>query len=258
MGATVVPALESSQRSGIRVIARAAAILGILKHYPNGLTLGEIAERVALPRSTVQRIVDALADEGFVIAASPKGGVRLGPTLMALGASSQMDVVKFSRPILEQIAKETGETVDLAILKGDKAVFVDQIAGTYRLGISGTGVAFPLNTSANGKALLAALPAATFNRLRSKMKLARMTRRSVQSWPKLEREIARVRKRGVAVDREETSEGVCAVGVAFEAPSGELAAISIPVPSQRFNAKQKKLAAVLTRYRATLQMPRRS
>lgn len=239
------------------MIARAAAILGVLKHHANGLTLGEIAERVGLPRSTVQRIVDALADEGFVIAASPKGGVRLGPTLMSLAASSQMDVVKYTRPVLERIAKETGETVDLAVLKADKAVFVDQIPGTYRLGISGTGVAFPLNTSANGKAMLAALPDGHFDKFRNRMKLAKMTRCSVQSWPKLEREIQRIRKQGVAFDREETTEGVCAVGVAFQAPTGELAAISIPVPSQRFAAKKEKLAQLLSRYGAMLQTPRK-
>lgn len=59
--------------SGVQVIARAAAILRSLKNESDGLSLGQIAERVGLPRSTVQRIVGALHAESLVIAAAPIG-----------------------------------------------------------------------------------------------------------------------------------------------------------------------------------------
>ena len=77
---------NSAPRSGVQVIARAAAVLRKLQDHPAGLTLGELAKLLKLPRSTVQRIVEALADENFVIAASPTRGVRLGPALLALAA----------------------------------------------------------------------------------------------------------------------------------------------------------------------------
>ena len=66
-------------KSQVQVIARAATILRALEEQPAGLSLGQIAQRVDLARSTVQRIVAALAAEKLLIAASPtKGSPRPG------------------------------------------------------------------------------------------------------------------------------------------------------------------------------------
>src|SRR5262245_13661452 len=79
------------EKSQIQVIARAGAILRALENEASGLSLGQIAQRVALARSTVQRIVAALAAEKLVIAASPLGRVRLGPVILRLAASVRSD-----------------------------------------------------------------------------------------------------------------------------------------------------------------------
>ena len=67
-----------NDKSQVQVIARAATILRALEEENAGLSLGQIAQRVNLARSTVQRIVAALETEKLVIAASPNGRVRLG------------------------------------------------------------------------------------------------------------------------------------------------------------------------------------
>ena len=91
------PAAEKSQ---VQVIARAAAILRALEDTPQGLSLGQIARKVLLARSTVQRIVAALEAEKLLIAASPNGRVRLGPALLRLAASVETDFVAIARPFL--------------------------------------------------------------------------------------------------------------------------------------------------------------
>ncbi len=58
---------SAPREAGIQSIARAAAVLRALERSPSGMSLGEIAAALDLPRSTVQRIVDALKDEGFLI-----------------------------------------------------------------------------------------------------------------------------------------------------------------------------------------------
>lgn len=236
----------SSERKSIQVISRAAAILRALEKNPDGMSLGEIAKLVGLPRSTVQRIVDALDGESLVIASSPTSRVRLGPALLSLAAATRFETVDLIRPTLEALAKETGETVDLAIADQDKVVFVDQVSGTHRLtAVSAIGVSFPLHCSANGKAVLAALDEAGLEKQRKRLRLARRTQNSITTWPRLEQELAQIRATGVAVDREENSPGICAVAAAVRSPTGELAAISIPVPAQRFAAKEKELADLL-------------
>jgi IclR family transcriptional regulator, acetate operon repressor len=240
-------------RLGVQVISRAADVLRALEGNDYGLSLGQLAKQLGLPRSTVQRIVAALDSENFVIAASPTARVRLGPALVRIARSVRFRIAEIARPYLEALSETTGETVDLAMLDGAKAVFVDQIQGPHRLSaVSAVGVSFPLHCTANGKAMLAALDADTYKRLKPQIQLARFTERSLRSWPALEAELARVRETGIAYDREEHALGISAVGTAIVGVEGEIAAISIPTPSVRFVEKEAELAAALLSCRASL------
>lgn len=246
---------EAREGGGIQVISRAVDILWALKENPAGLSLSEIAKRVDLPRSTVQRIVKALDQASLVISSSVSGGFRLGPLLLALAGSTRFEIISFLRPTLEVLARETSESVDLSVINQDRAVFVDQVTGTQRLtAVSAVGVAFPLHCSANGKAMLAALDDAAIVRLQKSLELTRRTARTITSWPDLLSDIGKIRASGVAVDREENSAGICAIATAFRGPKGELAAISIPVPIQRFTAREKELTAILKTHATRLQL----
>lgn len=241
-------------RQGIQVIARAAALLRALEHKPDGMSLGELAKAIALPRSTVQRIVDALDNEGLVIAASASSGVRLGPALLSLAAATRFHIAEAARDTLQALAADCGETVDLSIADQDKVVFIDQVAGRHRLSaVSAIGVSFPLHSSANGKAVLGAMGDDEIARLRRRIRLQPVTAHTITSWDRLEREIAAVRKYGVAFDHEENSAGISAVSMAIRGPGGEVAAISIPAPTARFQAARAKLEKSLRRHCGDLQ-----
>jgi DNA-binding IclR family transcriptional regulator len=233
---------------GVQVIARAATILRVLEDEGDGLSLGQIAQRVNLARSTVQRIVGALALEKFVIAASPNGRVRLGPAILRLAASARTDFVAEARPFLVRLSGELQETADLAVVKNDHLVFVDQVIGSQRLrAVSAVGETFPLYCTANGKAYLAELEAAAIERLIGS-NYQRRTPHTLTRLDDLLRDLKSVRKTGVAIDREEHTQGICAAGVVTRDPLGNILAISVPVPAQRFHAQQKH---ILDRLRAT-------
>jgi IclR family acetate operon transcriptional repressor len=244
----------SSERGGIQVIARAAAVLRALKDHPSGLSLGELAKLLKLPRSTIQRIVDALDQENLVIAASPTRGVRLGPALLALAAATRFEIAEIARPTLLELSRLCGETVDLSVLDGDKLVFVDQIAGVHRLRAeSAIGVSFSLHATAPGKAMLAAMPAVMLDNLQPRLKLLRLTANTITAWRVLEAELQQVRQLGLGADLEENSLGICALACALTLPNGEMAAISIPVPSQRFDAMRPQLTQLLLEHGTRLQ-----
>lgn len=240
---------ESPQRSkgrhSVQVIARAANVLRGLEGENEGLSLGQIAQRLGLARSTVQRIVDALSEEQFVIAASPTSGVRLGPALVRLAAAARVDFDQITRPLLAELSNEVGETVDLSVLKGSQAVFTDQVQGAHRLrAVSAVGEALPLHCSANGKALLSVIDEQKVEKL-LRLPLPRLTANTIVQRSELVKVIESVRRLGVAYDIEEHTEGICAVGTAFIDPIGRAVAISIPVPTTRFNSK--RLKGLLTR-----------
>lgn len=237
---------ESKQlkdRSGIQVIARATSILRVLKDDRDGLSLGQIARSVGLPRSTVQRIAGALVEEGLLTHDVGNGGLRLGPELALLGEAAKLDTEKRCRAVLSEITRETGETTDLAVQRGSSMVFLDQVAGIHRLRtVSSVGDVFPLATTANGRACLALMA-------------------DEEAWNLAEREGANlgrpvdknafitmlneIRVRGLAYDLEEHTSGIAAVGFAFEDASGARHAISVPVPATRFKTAQPSIEAVL-------------
>ena len=245
---------ESTSKGGIQVIARAVAVLHKLREHPEGLSLGELAKLLKLPRSTIQRIVEALDDENLVISASPTRGVRLGPALLSLAAATRFEISEVARPTLQEISLLSGETVDLSLLDGNKLVFVDQVVGGHRLKAeSGIGVSFSLHSTAPGKAMLAAMTDPEMLTLRPRMSFARMTPNTITTWAGLVDQIAVVRHSGIGADVEENSMGICAVAMALRLPSGEIAAISVPVPTQRFEAMRPTIEKLLLTHGGKLQ-----
>lgn len=249
------PRPGGADSSGIRVIARAADILFSLGRHPEGLSLREIARQVGLPRSTVQRIVSALEEANLVIAASAASGFRLGPAVTMLAASVRpFDIVSTARPLMQQLVGELGETVDLAIFAHGKAVVVDQISGTFPLlAVSAIGDSLPINGTASGKALLAALSPKELTLLREQTPLKPVTGKTTSDWEELEKELESVRETGLAFDHEEYLAGISAVATVLRGPSGELAAVSMPVPTERFDATGERLAKTLLERSQSLQ-----
>ncbi|HEY0920769.1 IclR family transcriptional regulator [Devosia sp.] len=231
-------------RGGIQVISRAAAVLRSLKGQREGLSLGQISEKVGLPRSTVQRIVGALQAEQLVIAATPDRGIRLGPELSSLAESARIDVVEILHPYLAELGERTGETIDLAVFRARRMVFVDQIPSAHRLrAVSSVGEAFPLTTTANGKACLA--------KLSDHQVLDLLQHEQPERFADVGRrqhfldEIAAVRAAKVAFDRDEHTDGISAIGASFFDLQGNLYAISIPTPSSRFARSEPKIVREL-------------
>jgi DNA-binding IclR family transcriptional regulator len=241
---------EPNDKSQVQVIARAAAILRALEDERHGLSLGEIAARANLARSTVQRIVAALETEKIVIAATPNGRVRLGPTILRLASSVRTDFVDIARPFIVALSRELRETVALSAVKKDHLVFIDQVIGSQRLRtVSAVGESFPLYCTANGKAYLAQCDAAAIEPLIGTTFLPR-TPNTLTRIDALLRELKAVRKQGIAFDREEHTLGICAAGVALRDSHGNYVAISVPVPTQRFHDHQ---AVIRDRLLATKQ-----
>ncbi len=230
-------------RSGIQVISRAARILRVLKDQPKGMSLGQIATEVELPRSTVQRIVNALQAERLLIANMMGAGVRLGPELGALAAAAQFNTAEQCRPVLLELTKATGETSDLSVLRGDKMIFIDQVTGTHRLRtISSVGEAFPLLTTANGRASLAQLPRAeAISRA-----LAEAARTNAEfDVDAFNRLLDTISEAGFAHDLDEHADGISAIGFAFADHAGEIHAISVPVPTSRFERQKTDIEAAI-------------
>ena len=235
---------EKPDKGGIQVIARAAAILRVLKVSPQGASLGEIAAHVDLPRSTVQRIVGALQAERMVIANPGGRGLRLGPEISALAGGMRHEMVEICRALLTMLAEKTGETADLSVMRGGGMVFLDQVSGrSHRLRtVSSVGEVFPLTTPANGRACLAAMP-----RDQAKALIAEEWRMAGVrgDMAALCQKLDQIAAKRLAYDLSEHTPGIAAIGFAFADRGGELYAISVPIPMTRLSEVRTKVEAAL-------------
>lgn len=243
---------KAQEKAGIGVISRAAAILRVLGDTPTGMSLGQIAGRVGLARSTVQRLTNALESEGLILSGTGAGRISLGPELIRLARQARPALMDRMRPYMEELSGKLGETVDFSIVQRDKIVFLDQVVGSERLlAVSHVGDAFPLHCSSVGKAYLATLADDEIRRLIGD-RYERRTPRTVTDLARLGAALEPIRQSGIGIDEEEHCEGICAVGIVFDAGARDWYGLSVPIPVGRFPAKRAQAEAFLKRTRAQL------
>jgi DNA-binding IclR family transcriptional regulator len=167
---------------------------------------------------------------------------RLGLRLVELGASvlRDLDLVDRARPYLERLASETGETVNLSVLQGAEALFVDKISSQRFLRtVTHVGARFPLHCTGVGKAMMAHLRDDKLEALLASEPLDRHTPATIVDPEKLKVHLNLVRTRGYAIDDEEFIAGVRCVAAPILGPDGyALGAISVAAPSARLSLKR--------------------
>lgn len=228
------------RRNGIQVVSRVAKVLRALGAAPAGLNLTELAAASGVPKSTVYRLVAALEAEDFVTPSSA-GKIRLGRGIATLAAATRDQLRDQIHPHLVKLHQDLQETVDVGVLDGASVRLIDHISAPHRLqALSTTGAALPLYCTANGKALLAALPEDQADAL-IPARLSAVTENTITTRRALREELEKVRATGVAYDHEEFTPGISGVAAVVRDPSGPVAAIAAPVPTQRFVGNEERL-----------------
>lgn len=243
-------AAPEAERGSIQVISRAAAILRCLENEPEGLSLGAIAKRIDLPRSTVQRLVDALALE-HLLEVQGAAGVKLGPALMRLAAHSHLDISQQARPHMEALSMRTGETVVLLHATGAQLLILHAVVSTQPLRVAPDSSTYlNIHATAGGKVLLARMSDEAVSDLLG-ADLKAMTRQTRTRLPELLSELAQIRRDGFAYDNAEHMPGVSAVGVdVFVAP--QTYALCVVGPSARIKEGKDSIREMLMETRKAL------
>jgi len=230
----------------VGVVGKVLRILDLLDRSPSGLQLKDIAKLAGLNKSTAHRFLKHLESEEYLFR-DDSGAYMVGPRLVRFGSGVgyQAMLSRMSRPVLEQLWRSTGETVNLATLAGTEILYVDVMESlhTFRL-VSEIGVRRPLSCTALGKAMLAAMSTEQRELLIPTLRFESATPRSITSVARLRKDIAEIVRRGYALDDEEAVTGARCIGAAILDANGKVAGgISISGPTSLVNKTNLALIA---------------
>ncbi|WEK52074.1 MAG: IclR family transcriptional regulator [Candidatus Kaistia colombiensis] len=241
---------QTQVRNGVPVIDRTFDLLDALEQTADGLSAPALVEVLAVPRSTVYRILNSLLARK-IVRRGPHGNFVLGPRLVSLAAHARsdphgFDLAQVATPIMQELSEDTGEPIKLSVRDGDQANVIAATIGTSSSTFApALASRYPLHAGAASKVIMAHMSAGDLARL-LEAPLVRYTPRTIDEPKQLAGELARVRKRGFANDLGEHNGRVHAIAVpVFDAGGRFLAALSVPFLADRDEAFRLRMRQAL-------------
>lgn len=243
----------SAGGDGTGLVQSVDRALTVLKFIARDGELGitEIAGGLGVHKSTAFRLVATLERHGLVEQHAERGKYRLGAGLVRLAGAStvRLDLVQESRPVCARLAASVGETVNITVLSGSDALYLDQVSGPSALQLHNwVGQRIPLHATSNGKVLLAYLSGDQAAELTGQS-LRRFTDRTITDPGALRAELDGVRRRGHAVAVDELEVGLTAVAAPVLGAAGTVIA-SVSASGPTFRLPAERLPAVAAQVRA--------
>jgi DNA-binding IclR family transcriptional regulator len=195
----------------IQSVSRALDILEAFVVGQEELGVTELSRKLKLHKNNVFRLLATLETRGYVEQDHETGNYRLGMKTFEVASVflHHLGLAKQARPVLEQLAAETGETAYLAVLEGPWAVCVDMVETSHAVRIvSQLGRRLPAHASALGKIQLAFRPQEEVEQLWKHHELAAVTSRTVTDPVRLGEELGRIATQELALEDEEYASGV--------------------------------------------------
>ena len=237
----IKPAVEEEQLKYVsQSVQRAIDVLLAFTDEESEWGITELSDALNIPKSAVHRTVVNLEMRSLLERNPVSKKYRLGLRAFEVGMRARRCTVvqQVARPLLEELAHQTGETASLAILSGAAVLLLDTVESSRALRAAlPVGQRRPVHCSSVGKALIAWLPDHEVNRIVEETGLTRYTPNTITDVERLHQELAAVRKRGYALDMEEFEEDLRCVGAPIWDDTGTvLASISISGPIGRFDS----------------------
>ncbi|ASY65431.1 Negative regulator of allantoin and glyoxylate utilization operons (plasmid) [Sinorhizobium sojae CCBAU 05684] len=238
-------AAANAAPSSVQVLDRALSLLAIIAEG-DGSTLTSLSERTGMAPSTVHRLLTSLAGHGMVTHDGDTGTWTIGVKAFAIGNAFLRfrKLGAISRPFLQHLMEESGETANIGIEDNGEVVFISQVESHapmrafFRPGRRG-----PIHASGIGKAILSTWSDTEIANAFNDRPLAHFTDRTLDALPALMVNIKEIRDRGWSLDDEEQTLGMrCIAAPIFNEYGEAIGGISVSGPTVRID--DEKLASL--------------
>lgn len=231
-------------------VERALILLRYIMENEDGLSIREVSRHLGYTPATVQKLINSLKVQGYVVQDKLTERYHLGPGAIDLGltALSRLKVRQVARRYLEELCQESKETVFLAIARGDHVVYIDKVVSDLPIRMDASlGVGRPYNCTAVGKVLLADMMEDDVKLLAAEGAFEKRTENSIIQVDELLKETENIREQGWAFDNGEFDLGAqCIAAPIFNHNDEIIAALTVSGPSGRINPEKDNLISLVT------------
>jgi len=211
----------------VEALAKGLRILSLFDEQRPTWRVTDIAAAAGLPMPTVYRVVMTLTAEGY-LDHLPNGDYRPGVRTLTLGTAAlrSLDLVALATPKLQQLGETTGETVNLAVLTGDRVLYLIRLRNSDLVTANiQVGSTLPAVHTSIGKLLLSHLdPKDLRERITAASFPTRHGPNAKLSLDELEQELAQIREQGWALQDEELAHGLRSVAGPITGGDGRVVA----------------------------------
>ncbi|HYZ97144.1 MAG TPA: IclR family transcriptional regulator [Acidimicrobiales bacterium] len=238
--------MEPDNAYSIRAVQRVCDILELLHERPDGVSLLQVAQVTALPKSSAFRYLATLEARRYIERDAASGDYRLGLAFLPLQARRLDLLAQRARPRLEALRDRFEETVNLGLLDGTRVIYLDIVESPKSMRLAARpGDRDHVHSTALGKAITAHLPEDRVKAIVAGTGMPALTPNTITDEARFFDELTRVRKRGYALDNGENEPDGRCVGVSI-LRSRFPAALSFSAPVSRFPLGQvQEVAAAL-------------
>lgn len=242
----------AAETGQLQSVHRALDLIEALAAQNGNGTLAALADGLGLARSTAHRLLATLTARGYINQDPLTGRYRIGVRAFDVGCTflDQNQLRDVARPVMRQLVTQVNETVNLAVLDGDEAMYVDMADSTQTVRtFARIGARVPLHCTGVGKALMTGMSPQEVRRVARQQGLRRYTPTTCTRAEDLLAEVTRAAELGYVLDREEYDLGVrCAAAPVRDHTGKVVAAMSTSGPAYRISDTQ--LLALASRTRA--------
>jgi DNA-binding IclR family transcriptional regulator len=246
---------QPSDTRSVKSALRALELLELLTREKRALSFSDFQEALAYPKASLHGLLRTMTAARWIAIEFGTKRYVLGVRVWEAGIAytETLPIETLARPIMEKVRDATGETIQLAVLEDFEALYVAKVDGKHLLRLdSSVGMRLQPHATATGKMLLSGIADERLAEWLTSQPLKRYAPGTLTEPAAVMKEIARVRRLGYAVDREERISGVICLAVGIRNHSGAIAAaMSVSAPVFRFKKREQDSALEQLRIAAT-------
>ena len=229
-------------RQQAKTLANGLNLLVLLSRQEASLGLEELTRLSGLSKTACFRLLATLREMNFVEQDPQSKRYRLGAQNISIGAAALggLSLRRVALPFMEKLREASNETVNMSVLEGTDIVFVARLEAGHIINTRHRiGERLPVQVTCQGKAIMAFSPPEKLERLLAQIKFRAATEHTLATPAALNKELERIRRRGIALNDQELEKGLCAVAAPILDFSGNaVAAINIAFPLLRHSRQE--------------------